>query len=230
MIKVSRLTGCWGAFCVLLLAGLFQTGCQSSKVDSQADNSADPGGARVASVGSVAGNTAATSAAPTRDTLDSLHVGDVLTIEFSDMPVTVDKREERIKEDGTITLLEGKTFVAAGKTRGQLEKEIHDSYVPLFYIKMTVSIRQQKDTQFYYVRGEVKMPNRQIYISRIKLLQAIASSGDFTDFARKRAVLLTRANGQKQTINCIKARKDPELNVEIFPGDIIDVPRRGPLW
>jgi polysaccharide export outer membrane protein len=157
-------------------------------------------------------------------------VGDVLTIELTDLPVTFPTREERIKEDGTITLLEGKTFMAAGKTRGQLEREVHDWYVPRFYLKMTVSIRQLKDTQFYYVRGEVRAPNRQIYISRIKLLQAIASAGDFTDFARKKAVLLTRADGRKITINCIKARTDPTLNLEILPGDIIDVPRRNPFW
>jgi polysaccharide export outer membrane protein len=158
--------------------------------------------------------------------LDRLHVGDVMTIDFSDLPVLVSSREERIKEDGTVTLMEGKSFVAAGKTRGELEREIHDYYVPRFYLKMTVSIRQKDQTQFYYVRGEVKAPARQIYVSRIQLLQAIASAGDFTDFARKSAVLLTRADGRKVTINCLKARKDPSLNLEIFPGDIIDVPRR----
>jgi polysaccharide export outer membrane protein len=139
-------------------------------------------------------------------------------------------RDERIKEDGTVTLLEGKTFTAAGKTRGQLEKEVHDYYVPGFYHKMTVSIRQKEQTQFYYVRGEVKVPNRQIYISRIRLLQAIASAGDFTDFARKTDVMLTRADGRKILINCKKARKDQSLNLEILPGDIIDVPRRNPFW
>jgi protein involved in polysaccharide export with SLBB domain len=57
-------------------------------------------------------------------------------------------------------------------------------------------------------------------------LQAIASAGDFTDFARKQEVLLTRSDGRKITVNCIKARKNPSLNLEILPGDIIDVPRR----
>jgi len=149
-----------------------------------------------------------------------------MTIEFSDMPVVVTSREEHIKEDGTVTLMEGKSFVAAGKTRGQLEKEIHDFYVPRYYLKMTVSIRQKDQTQFYYVRGEVKLPNRQIYISRIDLLQAIASAGDFTDFARKSSVQLTRADGRKMTIDARKARRDPNLNPEVLPGDIIDVPRR----
>jgi len=165
-------------------------------------------------------------AASGNDSLDALHVGDTLTIEFSDMPAAMQPREERIKEDGTITLLEQKVFVAAGKTRGQLEKEIHDWYVPRFYLKMTVSIRQLKDTQFYYVRGEVRMPGRQVYISRITVLKAIGSAGDFTDFARKSEVQLTRADGRKFTIHAKKALKNPSLDLEIFPGDTVFVPRR----
>jgi hypothetical protein len=31
-------------------------------------------------------------------------------------------------------------------------------------------------------------------------------------------------------INCVKGRRDESLNVEILPGDIIDVPRRNPIW
>jgi polysaccharide export outer membrane protein len=175
-------------------------------------------------------DSSSTDSKSSTEPLDLLHVGDVITIEFSDMPASILPREERIKEDGTVTLLEGKTFAAARKTRGQLEREIHDFYVPRYYLKMTVSIRQKEQTQFYYVRGEVRQPNRQIYISRIRLLQAIASAGDFTDFARKKSVLLTRGDGRKLVINCVKARRDESLNVEILPGDIIDVPRRNPIW
>lgn len=220
MSNVSRFAGRWGAVWVLLFLGWFQAGCKTGAPEST--------GTQFASVAPVTAGAAPDSSGGA-ESIDALHVGDVLTIEFSDMAIPTIPREERIKEDGTITLLEGKTFTAAGKTRGQLEKEIHNWYVPRFYLKMTVSVRQQKDTQFYYVRGEVRLPNRQVYISRIRLLQAIASAGDFTDFARKRSVLLTRPDGHKIVINCIKARKDPRLNLEILPGDIIDVPRRTPF-
>jgi protein involved in polysaccharide export with SLBB domain len=203
-------------------------GCRTNNANQEQFGASGGGTPRLASVAPGKAMSSAADPAPQPETIDTLHVGDGLTIEFSDMAIPVPPREERIKEDGTITLLEGKTFVANGKTRGQLEKEIHDWYVPRFYLKMTVSVGRQKDTQFYYVRGEVKAPTRQIYISRLRLLQAIASAGDFTDFAKKRKVLLTRADGTKTVINCIKARTDPKLNVEILPGDIIDVPRRTP--
>jgi len=229
MINVSRLAGRWGILVMLLSVALLQTGCKSSGIETANVGAGDPGGAHLASVGSVPGTNAVPLPAVNKG-LDALHVGDVLTIEFSDLPVPVASREERIKEDGTVTLMESKVFKADGKTRGQLEQEIHDYYVPRFYLKLTVSIRQKEQTQFYYVRGEVKTPTRQIYVSRIHLLQAIASAGDFTDFARKSAVLLIRADGRTITINCKKARKNSDLNVEILPGDIIDVPRRGPIY
>lgn len=230
MINVRRFAGRWGVVCVLLLVGWLQTGCQTGGANSGAGATPDPGSAQFASVNPATGSSVSGSPIASSDTLDSLHVGDTLTVEFSDMPVQLPPREERIKEDGTITLLEGKAFMAAGRTRGALEKEIHDWYVPLYYLKMTVSVSQKVQTQFYYVRGEVKLPARQVYLSRITVLKAIASANDFTDFARKSAVVLTRADGRKITINCKKALKDHKLDLEVLPGDDIFVPRRGPLW
>ena len=229
MTNVSRTAGRWGTISILVLAGWLLAGCKTGTPGGEAAGSPDPSGTHFASVGAASG-AGGGGLAKTSDTLDTLHVGDTVTIDFLDMAVSYPTRDERIKEDGTITLLEGKTFVAAGKTRGQLETEIHDWYVPRFYVKMTVSVSQKTQTQFYYVRGEVKLPNRQLYISRITVLKAIASANDFTDFARKTAVILTRANGQKIKINCKKAIKNPSLDLEVLPGDDIFVPRRGPLW
>lgn len=228
MINVRRLAGRWASVGVLLGLCWFVSGCQTGASDSKLGGSPDPGGAQFASAAPVSNTT--TNERSGSERLDALHIGDKITIDFSDMPVPIPPREERIKEDGTITLLEGKTFVAAGKTRGKLETEIHDFYVPRYYLRMTVSVQQQKETQFYYVNGEVKLPGRQIYISRITVLGAIASAGDFTDFARKTSVQLTRANGQKVKINAKKALRDHSLDAEVFPGDTVTVPRRGPFW
>jgi len=155
-------------------------------------------------------------------------VGDPLNVTFSDLPVLTQPFEIRIKDDGTITLLLNQTFAAAGKTIGQLEKEIRARYVPAYYINMTVTVKQQEGTRFYYVGGEVKAPGRQVYVSRITVLKAIQSAGDFTDFAKKTKVQLTRVDGQNLIVNCIKARKDPSLDLEVYPGDKIHVPRS--LW
>jgi protein involved in polysaccharide export with SLBB domain len=164
--------------------------------------------------------------------LDRIQVGDNLYITFADLPPPIQPPiEERVRDDGTIRLIQDQTFVAAGKMRGALEKEIRDRYVPKFFKTMTVTVTQQKSTQFYYVDGEVKRPDRQVYISRLRLTQAIASAMGFTDFARKKAVVLTRADGRtKITVNCVKAQTDPTLDPEVYPGDKIWVPRRNPFW
>jgi len=79
----------------------------------------------------------------------------------------------------------------------------------------------------FYVDGEVKSPGPKLYMGQpVTVLKAIASAGDFTDFAKRTKVTLTRLNGKKQTINCDKARKDPRLDAPVYPGDTIHVPRR----
>jgi polysaccharide export outer membrane protein len=159
-----------------------------------------------------------------------IRANDSLRVTFSDMPVPLAPMDVTVREDGKITLLQNHDFVAAGKTRAELQKEIHAFYVPNYYPTMTVGVDFQSNSRFYYVGGEVKTPGRQIYLSPISLLGAIRSAGDFSDFAKRRAVELTRADGRKVTVNCTKAQQDPTLDPEIFPGDKIYVPRRGPIW
>jgi protein involved in polysaccharide export with SLBB domain len=157
-----------------------------------------------------------------------LRVGDSLTVSFTDTPTTIPPFEEKIKEDGTITLTLNQTFKAEGKSRGELEKEIRARYVPDYFKYMTVSVKRDVSTQWYYLNGEVRAPARQIYNSRITVLKAIASAGGFTDFANKKKVKLTRMDGRTMTVNCVKALDNPALDPEVYPGDTIHVPRR--LW
>jgi len=157
-----------------------------------------------------------------------LRVGDSLTVTFTDTPTPMPPFEEKIREDGTITLALNQTFKAAGKTRGDLEKEIRACYVPDYYRQMTVTVKQQESTRWYYVAGEVRAPSRQIYNSRTTVLKAIASVGGFTDFANKKKVKLTRVDGRTQIVNCPKALENPTLDPEVYPGDALYVPRR--LW
>jgi polysaccharide export outer membrane protein len=159
---------------------------------------------------------------------EKFRVGDSLTVTFVDTPTVIPPFEEKIKEDGTITLTLNQVFKAEGKTRGELEKEIRARYVPDYYKQMTVMIKPEVSTRWYYVDGEVKTPSRQIYNIRITVLKAIASAGGFTDFANKKKVKLTRLDGRTQVVNCPKALENPALDPEVYPGDKIYVPRR--LW
>lgn len=213
MMKAFKSLGRWAAVSGLLLAGVLLTGCSVFSSHT-----------RYAAVGSADAPAAVSNAAPTA-ILDKLKPSEAITIAYADTPTPILTFDGRIKEDGSITLIQNQKFQAAGKTTGQLEEEIHERYVPRFYQNMTVTIKKTDNTQFYYVGGDVKAPGRQVYLSRITVLKAIQSAGDFTDFARKRAVQLTREDGRKFTVNCVKARTNPALDLEVYPGDTIFVPR-----
>jgi polysaccharide biosynthesis/export protein len=224
--------------CGLVLGGLCLVGCRSQAPKQQTAKVASNRAARssastapakapvTAPVSKPAAVLAATSSAGPEP--EVLRVGDSLTINFMDTPTPIPPTEEKIKEDGTITLILNQTFKADGKSRGELEKEIRARYVPDYYKYLTVTVKRDVNTQWYYINGEVKLPARQIYASRITVLKTIASAGGFTDFANKKKVRLTRLDGRTMTVNCVKALENPALDLEVYPGDTVHVPRK--LW
>ena len=113
---------------------------------------------------------------------------------------------------------------AVGKTAGELQSEIHDLYVPKYFVRLTVTVKP--GDLVYYVSGEVKGPGRQLYVGETTVTKAIASAGDFTDFASHSNVLLIRANGQRIRVNCDDAQQDPSKDQRVYPGDQIVVSRR----
>ena len=155
-----------------------------------------------------------------------LAAGDQVRITFSGTPDVIQPHEEQVKGDGTLTLPLIGPVKAEGKSAGDLQKEIHNKYVPDYYKRLTVIVTT--DRRVYYVQGQVRASGRQEYIGPTTVLKAIASAGDFTDFANRKKVILTRSNGQRSIIDCIKAAKDSTYDVPVFPGDKIEVPMRGP--
>ncbi len=241
MMTLSKVLGMWGAVCGLVLAGGLLAGCSASPKDSAfAEVPGLTGSAPAAAPETAPPPPSAAVGASNVETLPAtpgqgsspeevLSSGDTVNIVFSDLPSPQPPFEGQVKGDGTITLFLNQTFTVAGKTRGQLEKEIRAAYVPKFFKYMTVTIKPKDATQFYYVGGEVRAPGRQVYIGKMTVTKAIQSCGDFTDFAKKSKVQLTRAGGKRtEVIDGVKALRDPNLDVEIYPGDKIHVPRR--IW
>ncbi|MCX6896809.1 MAG: polysaccharide biosynthesis/export family protein [Verrucomicrobia bacterium] len=159
-------------------------------------------------------------------TSEALNVGDLVTVVFSDTPTPTLPFEERVKDDGTITLLLNQTFQVAGKTRSAVEREVRARYVPAYFVNLTVTVKPQE--RYFYVNGEVKTPSRQPHPGELTVLKAIASAQGFTDFANKKKVRLTRADGHTVIVNCEKALKDAQLDLPVYPGDKVDVPRS--IW
>jgi protein involved in polysaccharide export with SLBB domain len=152
----------------------------------------------------------------------TLRVGDEMTVNFFDVAPPIQPITDQIKEDGTITLIYNEKFQAAGKTISQLQNDVHVRYVPAYLKYMTVNIAVLN--RLYTVSGEVKAGNSFAYPGHMTVLQAIANAGGFTDYANKKKVKVTRADHRQITVNCIKAQQDPDLNIDIFPGDSIYVP------
>jgi protein involved in polysaccharide export with SLBB domain len=221
--QASSKLGRWIIGLFLAAAGVFLQGCETTETWDQFAEV--PGGATAPLAGSsnANANTGGATAPNNEESMEVFRVGDSLNIIFSDTPVAIAPFRERVKEDGTITLIHNKTFTVLGKTRGQLEKEIRARYVPATYVNLTVTVEQPE--RLYWIGGEVKRPDRYAYLPNTTVLKAIQSAGDFTDFANKKKVKVTRADGRESVIDCIKAQRNPRYDLQVLPGDRIHVPR-----
>lgn len=152
--------------------------------------------------------------------------GDLVIISFSGSPDLLPNHEERIKEDGNITLPLIGSVKAEGKSDGELQKAIQELYVPKYYVRLTVNVKALTPEQLYSVLGEVRAPGPKAYVPGTTLTKAIGSAGGFTDFANKKSVTLTRSNGQKLKVNYNDAIKDPKKDPPVFPDDSINVDKR----
>lgn len=158
-----------------------------------------------------------------------LGVGDLLTVNFSDVPERSMPHEQqhRIGDDGLITLPLNVEVTASGKTPTQLQQEIRKAYVPKYFVNLTVVVKAAD--RYVYVDGEVKVPNRQFHIDGLTVLRAISTAGGFTDFAKKGSIEVRRASGGKaELVDWNKARKNPKLDLPLYVNDIVYVPRR--VW
>lgn len=173
-------------------------------------------------------NSQAAAAAPsTAGVTELIRIGDSLTVTFADLPPPGwQDFKDRVKDDGTLILPLGVRVDAAGKTTGQLQQTIEASYVPRYLKRLTVSVKNEE--RFFFVGGEVRQPGRIIYASGLTLLQAIDSAGGFTEFARRKKVSLRRVNGQQYRIDCEQALQNHTLDMPVYPGDSINVPKR--MW
>jgi len=157
---------------------------------------------------------------------DVIRIGDPITIQFSGPQTPPAPIAERLKADGMIQLQFLKDPIKAdGKTRSQLEEDIHRLYVPSIYTRLTVKVGVEG--RVFTVAGQVRQPRQIQYSGDMTVLRAIAAAGDFTDFADRKDVRIIRSNGQRIRVDCIEAARDPSSkDIPIYPGDYIEVPRR----
>jgi len=134
-----------------------------------------------------------------------------------------------VRPDGKITLPLLNDVQAAGLTPMDLAGIIRDELKN--YVnnpQVTVSVTEINSRRIY-VTGEVVKAGTYPLLPQMTVLQALSSSGGFTQFARiKNIHILRTVNGQrvklpfnyKEAIN----GKNPEQDIELRPGDVIVVP------
>jgi protein involved in polysaccharide export with SLBB domain len=152
-------------------------------------------------------------------------IEDPIKVTFSGAPTPIDAHEEKIKEDGTITLPLIGSVVAVGKTPGELQSEIHDDYVSKYYVRLTVTVVSGE--RVYYVGGQVGHAGIFQYVSDTTVTKAIQAASGLNDFANHSKVWLIRAStGQRIQVDYDEALKNPAKDPPVYPNDQINVVKR----
>ncbi len=230
-MEIMRFLGRGWILGLCLIAAAVVAGCTTSDGGKDPFNGNDP----LKDQGApppVVGSPASTGAAPevgagqsATTVTNGLRVGDTVIVTFTDTVTQISPIQDTIKEDGTITLIWNERFQAAGRTPAELQVDIRSRYVPKYYKTLTVTVTVPD--RYFTVSGEVRAPNRYVYTGHMTVLEAIATSGGFTDFSKRTAVQVTRGSDKSRiTVDCKKALTHPELNIEVVPGDIIHVKKR----
>ena len=134
-----------------------------------------------------------------------------------------------VRPDGKITLPLLNDVQAAGLTPLELGGVIRDGlkkYINEPQVTVTVA---EINSRRIYVTGEVNRPGAYPLLPHMTALQALSSSGGFTQFARVKNIYVLRTENAKQTRHPFNYKdaisgKKPEQNIELQPGDVIVVP------
>ncbi len=166
----------------------------------------------------------------------AIRVGDRLVVEIKGVPIE-DRQEVSslylVNDQGRVHLpYLSVDPVAAGLTPSVLAENIERAYREAqIYTNPTIVIAPQvgdASPSRVVVVGEVKSPHQVPFRSGMTLLEAIAASGGFTDFAKEREVRLIR-NDKTSIHDLTTISGDPSKDITLEPGDKIIVPQRGPF-
>lgn len=183
-----------------------------------------------ACAGTVAKNPTPIAQAPRAATTTYvIEPGDGLDVRFFYNPEL--NEEVTVRPDGNISLpLVGETR-AAGRTPGQLEAALRDSYSrELRQAAITVMVKGFAG-QRVYVDGEVGEPQMVNIAGNLSAMQAVASAGGFKPSARKGEVLVIRRSGTTQPVvipldlDAAISGTDTNQDILLQPYDIVYVPR-----
>ncbi len=134
-----------------------------------------------------------------------------------------------VRPDGKISLPLLNDVQAAGLTATQLANVISEGlkkFITSPQVTVTVS---EINSRRVYVTGEVAHAGAFPLLPAMTVLQALSSSGGFTQFAKTKAIYVLRVEDGKQVKHPfnykeVLAGRKPEENIALEPGDVIVVP------
>ena len=138
--------------------------------------------------------------------------------------------ELAVRSDGRISLPLVGDVQAAGQTIGGLKKTLEQRYGKLITDPAVSVMLTQSKSRRYYIIGQIKQPGEFPIDFPITVLQALAKSGGFLDWAKKDKITIVRRgeNGQESILpfdyEALVAGHNQQQNVLVQPGDTIVVP------
>lgn len=152
---------------------------------------------------------------------------DLIDIKVFDIPQF--DHTVRVSEDGTISLPLIGTLQARDLTKKQLEEKIAELLSKFVHNPQINIFIKEAESKKISVSGAVKMPGIYEMLSRQRLLDMISKAGGFTDEVGKELYVYRNDEAGNRIRVPVDIEKllyygEPELNIEIKPGDVVFVP------
>jgi len=171
--------------------------------------------------GSEAPGGGAPSAIPPPSSL-GLRIGDVVAVSLTGIPEPL-QVTLAIDDQGNITLPYIGAVRASGKTESGIANEVREAYISKrIYNRVDVSISAAQ--RFVYVGGQVNRPGRILWSPDLTMSKAVQDAGGFTIYSGRSRVTLNRDNRSYQ-VDVERSLREPQMDVKVYPGDNINVPR-----
>jgi protein involved in polysaccharide export with SLBB domain len=158
----------------------------------------------------------------------TLRQGDTIDLKIGGVPsneIAAVTGQYTLDGEGNVNLPYIGRVKISGLAPGAAQTMIEGVYkTQKIYTNPNIVITMQALSRFVNVGGEVKSPQRVPFTPDLTILSAISAAGGFSPFANQRKIRLLR--GQRVTIIDIKKiRANPSRDVQLEPGDRVEVPQ-----
>jgi polysaccharide biosynthesis/export protein len=135
-----------------------------------------------------------------------------------------------VRTDGMISLPLAGDIQAAGRTPKQLQGDIAEKLKAYISAPEVTVIVQEIKSKTFNVLGEVAKPGSYVIAKPTTVLDAIAMSGGFKDFAKKKNIYVLRRTADNKQVKLpfnypdVVKGKNLDQNIELQPNDTVVIP------